>query len=1191
MNREFQVRVQAEPEIAALLMTEKKYELTLPEGENFQGALWLRAEDDRQLAGVVTANNHRILIAKSAFEGTECKIVFGLDTNGLQAGEKIEGSMMVISNLGEVRIPVHVEIVERMISEKGDQVSNLQDFTKVCKDSFAEGFRMFRNPCFIDILQGKDAQYRALYKGLSAMPVTHQYMEEFLVATEMKKQITLRFDKESMVYDTLTGNERDTLYVYRNTWGYVHMDIEVTGDFLEISRKSVSSEEFIGKVFALDYVILYNRLKPWKKTATIKVRTMHQELVYTITASAGEATLKARDIRAHREQSRLMRLLLQYKLGQMEEATWYIKSKNDLEELCISYPNEAKYVLYKAFMDMERGKTADAMQVIWPIKDGTLRMHYQEEKAVYRYIAKNIGLLPDEDNNILPELQALSAKLPSNVLLLYMIHREEEKKNPPDEMRYLRQLEFCYETGCNSPILYLYAWVLLRKNEANLRKLSPFYLAVLSFAMKNGAITEKALRRCAFLSDNVKRFSGNLYRILCDGYAKYRSDDILEAICRLVIKGNAAKPAYFDWYELAVQKNLRITRIYEYYMETHPRKAEEALPMSVLMYFAYNDTLSERVKAFLFASVIKHKDSDPGVYEMYYPKMRTFAEMALEKGEMDENYAVLYEECYHIPLSGRVAALMAGVIFRCKLTVADPRVRNVILVYDAMQKETVYPVSGGVAYVDMYGRGAGVLFEDEHHRRFTDVEWHVQKLMEPGETAEVCAHFHVQYAGLLIYCCGDTISDIQISEENISSYILLLEDADFAEDYKKEVRRRLMLYYIDKTPSKERTAFVYSMNVPLFVEADKSNCVTLLIREGRYVEAFAALSEYGYEHIDPTLMLQMTREIIAQTDAAYDEELLAMSVFVVRSGKYDETVLAYMRSYYDGPVSDLCALRKMLLGFGMETYAVEEKILKQCVFAHTFPQQEVQVLEAYMKAQGNIQVISQYLAYICRQELMGRRKIQKQVHELIESCYSRQWNLSISTQISLLRYYAKLSAVKQNVPADKELTEMQLQNSSRLLETLMGKNIRFGFYQELPLKLIEKYQLEDKLFIEERFLPGTQVKICYRIERSADEAAGGENWQTEQLQDVYRGIFVKELLLFYGEKVTYHLEITEKGESRRTEDKTLLPSQRVSTGRSRFSLLNRMLKLKDEQDAEGLRQAAAQYLQQEAFVDSFLQLM
>ncbi len=110
-------------------------------------------------------------------------------------------------------------------------------------------------------------------------------------------------------------------------------------------------------------------------------------------------------------------------------------------------------------------------------------------------------------------------------------------------------------------------------------------------------LTEGLLLRTAFLSGNSKHFSAPVTRILTSGYGKYPSPDVLEAICKQLIKGDPLRKECFPWFARAVDAEIRITRLYEYYMETCDKPASASLPLPVLMYFATNNTLGEKKRA------------------------------------------------------------------------------------------------------------------------------------------------------------------------------------------------------------------------------------------------------------------------------------------------------------------------------------------------------------------------------------------------------------------------------------------------------------------------------------------------------------------------------------------------------------------------------------------------------------------
>ena len=105
----------------------------------------------------------------------------------------------------------------------------------------------------------------------------------------------------------------------------------------------------------------------------------------------------------------------------------------------------------------------------------------------------------------------------------------------------------------------------------------------------------------------MKGFSEKVYNILTCIYEKYPSVHAVKGICQLIMKGEPRKAEYFRWYELAVQAELKITGLYEYYIETMSRNYQKVLPKVIRLYFGYNNTLSDTKKAFVYSNVTRNK--------------------------------------------------------------------------------------------------------------------------------------------------------------------------------------------------------------------------------------------------------------------------------------------------------------------------------------------------------------------------------------------------------------------------------------------------------------------------------------------------------------------------------------------------------------------------------------------------------
>ena len=166
-------------------------------------------------------------------------------------------------------------------------------------------------------------------------------------------------------------------------------------------------------------------------------------------------------------------------------------------------------------------------------------------------------------------------------LLWLLLQMDGGYKNLPSEGIFMMEEQF--ERGCTSPLLYMEAWKWISEDITLFHRLSPFWIQVFCFAGKRGLLTEELVMRMAYLSGYEKNFSGSLYQALVAGYEKFPSEDVLEAVCKYVMKGNPRKPEYFRWFSLAVQQGLRLTRLYEYYVETMDISYQRELPKPLLM--------------------------------------------------------------------------------------------------------------------------------------------------------------------------------------------------------------------------------------------------------------------------------------------------------------------------------------------------------------------------------------------------------------------------------------------------------------------------------------------------------------------------------------------------------------------------------------------------------------------------------
>ena len=168
-------------------------------------------------------------------------------------------------------------------------------------------------------------------------------------------------------------------------------------------------------------------------------------------------------------------------------------------------------------------------------------------------------------------------------------------------------------------------------------------------------------------------------------------------------------------------------------------------------------------------------------------------------------------------------------------------------------------------------------------------------------------------------------------------------------------------------------------------------------------------------------------------------------------------------------------------------------------------------------------------------------------------------------------------AILKHLSTKPQLSEEEEKEAHTLLLAFTKQGLRFAFYKDLPEHLTEGFQIGDRMFIEERQRAEAKVTIHYRTNAE-------ETWKSEPMRNMYQGIFVKEFLLFYGEKMEYYLTFTNRQGEGKTEVKTVSMTGEPKAGKTRYQLLNQMKAARVAGDSEKAEKAFRKYLQQEALV-------
>ena len=673
-----------------LLFSQDKIQITLDAGETMQGELYLGTEDNEHIQGYVTSSNRRFVPGTSQFSGTTIRLPYGADGNGMKPGEVCKGWLCITSDTGEYKIPFEITARKEQIQSFGNRIQSMEDFKEVARTDLREAYRLFTDKSFAEILEEADNSQKALYAGLSRQPVTYQHLEEFLIGLKQKEPVSVSLKTtENEVY-SLQESVQESFDIHRSGWGHLQLDVEATSEFLEPERKVYTEEDFIGSSLRINYVIHTDRLKKGTQLGEILVKTPYEVLVYQVRASRGPKIPLDIKKEEKRHKLELAKTYMAYRENRITFAEWANQSRQILDTLKASSCDYPEYQLYDAYILELEGRTREAVEILKDYQDKEFSREELEFAGFYLYLCHLTGLYRDRSKALWKIQNFYMQKSDSFWLFWLLLKLDNTYKNSPSQALFV--MEELYEKGCTSPLLYQEAWEWVCKDASLLHRMSPFWMQVFHYAGRRKMLTEEIVMRMAYLAGYEKKFYGCLYRALTEGYEQFPSDDVLEAICKYIMKGEPRKPEYFRWFSLAVDQGLRLTRLYEYYVETMDISYQRELPRTLLMYFAYNDnTLGDARKAFVYASVIANKTKSPGTYENYREAMERFALRKADSDAMDENYATVYQEFLFDPETKEEAQKVSTRLFTYRLYCDDPKIHQVIIRHNQLNQEEIYP--------------------------------------------------------------------------------------------------------------------------------------------------------------------------------------------------------------------------------------------------------------------------------------------------------------------------------------------------------------------------------------------------------------------------------------------------------------------------------------------------------------------
>ena len=1055
----------------------------------------------------------------------------------------------------------------------------------LAKKDLEKALRMFEYQDFTEAPFMQDSRVRTIYDGLKGRAGRRNLLEEFLVALQVKEPVKLTLETGTRIYENLTGIAEDYIDIAAGTWGYVSADITVDAPFIELGTFRITDQDFVQGRCRVGYRIVPSRLHRGRNFGCIRVKSLREEFLISVEAEghhgSGSTERESGSDRFmdHGSLYKYLSLRLDYEAGVYEPALLLNQMMKETEHLRADFPGDARAKLIQAELLILNGREDNASLALDDARDHVLahREKQVELYCFYQYLRLEIKPSVQQKESLVRYIRKLlweDGEIRPYLFLMLVKLDETMAQNPLELYRSMASL---FNQGCCSPFLYASACRLMEAHPDLFVRLGDFEIQTLYLGVQKGIVSRVTALKAAGLALGLKHYRKLVERLFTKLYQTYEEQEILEAVCSLLIKGDCKEKDAFAWYEKALEQGVNLTRLYEYFLYSLPEDYGHLLPKEVLLYFSYDKDLDRHSRQMLYRNILEYMNPSAELYQNYTRHMEQFAMEQLFQSRINRSLAVIYEHMiYKDMIDSRVARVLPGILKSCRIRCGDSRMKYVIVRYEELEDEEAFLLEDQSAYVPLFSERSVLLFQDAYGNRYLDVKHWKVSVMDRPELLAQCYEVYPDHPMLKLSECRDIVNRGVETDEEAALLEEIVTQMHLSPAFEGRLMQAVTDYYCQKASEDKDGDGVFNCaylvqidKKPMAVRQRQQICETL-ISQNYMREAYNMIRDYGSQYISTPRLMKLCTKTILMNLFDQDDLLLGLSHQVFCQGCYDSVILDYLCEHFNGTVSQMYEVLIQGVREHVETYDLEERLLGQMLFTGCCDQMD-SVFELYMKRKTTKEmVVKAYFTQKSVQYFLEEKDMDQRVFEYLKQAVGNTFDKDRMPTIYLLaltRYFSTLDKVDGG---DAELLKTM---TSLLLE----EGLVFPYTRELSKHIPVPEDIMDKAMVEYRGRKDAHPELQVRI---LPEETG---FHSEDIRRVYQGIFVKQKVLFEGEIMEYRIYDYLDGHRRlAAEGQVECDHKLEGKENSRFACLNEMGAAIKDRDDSRLLNAMEDYLKKSA---------
>ncbi|RHG24968.1 DUF5717 family protein [Agathobacter rectalis] len=1130
-----------------LAFSEETIDLSVIEGRSEAGSFVIESTNQIKICGIVYSTNPRMECLNPHFEGEKVRIRYQFNSKGLTEGDACEGKFVIVCNQIEYSLSFCARITRLYAEASTGAVKSLDDFTRLAASNWDEAYHLFYNRNFLNTIPYGNVYERLTYEGFACARPSGQNMEEFLIGVNKKQPVSISVDKSEEIFMASKEPQSGCFTITKDNWGYTEIRLRTDCEFIKLSKPVLTLDDFIGKTYLYEYIIDASAMHAGRNFGRIYIDGVYQSFTIDITAGVKDDDGSISDIAVTKDIKEcmvgIMELYTSFRLKRIVTGVWANETISILNHLHALMPDEHMYELMKAQAFIINRQRQEAKWILDDFK------HSNPDKkspiwGYYLYLMTLLEREPSYIDNMTHEVELIFYENPDSVLLFWVLLFLRDQYFD-DNAGKLKDIKYWVLRGCSSPYLYIEAYYLISQDPYLIKELSVFELRILSWAVKKKALTKDLAGAIFEAVDLAGGFDNRVYELLTAAYEICPEAEYVGIICSYLIKGHKNDTCFHKWFELGIENKLRLTGLYESYLITMDDRQISPVPKIIQMYFSFDNKLPYRKLAVLYNNIIAAKETEPEVYHKYRKAMGRFAMDQAQLRHIDDNLAVLYEDMLELGfINEELSAAFSDIIYTYKLIVFDKRIVRAIIYQNEMKEPQIVPVTDQCAYFELFSNDYVILFEDSRGYRYVkSISYRLQRLLDAEKYLDRCISLSPDRPQYIVSHFKHVRDYSDFTKDDLKLFKPVFYSESFSDSYKAVMGYRILKYCQLHDYEDYVRPFLQSINFDTLQKDARKYLIDMLVSNRLYEKAYDMAMEYGIDMLAAASQVVLCENAL-KVQHVDDDFMVQLAISAFKTGKYSDLVLKYLCENYTGPTDELINLWHAADKFSISSMKLDERILEQGIYTQIEPEKISDIFMEYYKRAGNEKLILAYISLVAHGYLHSGGCKADFIFDIIEKRFIGNRTLNDACQLALLKHFAEKT----------DITQAELEIEDTLLKYYIYNNMYFDFFARLDYRLLEKYFLYDKAVLQYESTPGTHVVLHY----SRDE--DGEEFNSEDMVEMYDGIYVKTFVIFFGELIRYYIT-EEHDNSIEVKESNRLTCNNIpgDNDHSRYNLINEMI--------------------------------